>query len=301
MPVKKSYDAVIVGGGHMGITLGAYLQRAGMETAVFERRHEEGSAIYTSECTAPGFLHNLHAQYMEFLDWMPFYHDFGLERLGARTLYPVAQSGIAFSDGRPPIILYSVEKPEHLELSRQSIAVYSRHDAETFVEIRNKVRSLEPLMASRVISAGNFSSRQGAIFFVSFTYLTKSSMAASTAAESSAKGPVSDWVPPTYRVFAHTPGANIPVITARAKRIKIVNVSLYLAIFSLLFYRHVVGSNPIPVFLDGARGLAKIHPDHPSRCHLPFDGLMALSKVEGQHCLRSFLPAAYEKGAGHRA
>jgi len=149
MTVKKSYDAIIIGGGHMGITLGAYLQRAGMETAIFERRHEEGSAIYTSECTATGFLHNLHAQYMEFIDWMPFYHDFGLEKLGARTLYPVAQSGIAFSDGRPPIVLYSVEKPEYLELSRKSIAVYSKHDAETFVEIREKVKSLEGLMVER--------------------------------------------------------------------------------------------------------------------------------------------------------
>jgi phytoene dehydrogenase-like protein len=149
MTVKKSYDAIIIGGGHMGITLGAYLQRAGMETAVFERRHEEGSAIYTSECTAPGFLHNLHAQYMEFIDWMPFYHDFGLEKLGARTLYPVAQSGIAFSDGRPPIVLYSVEKPEHLERSRKSIAEYSKQDAETFVEIREKVKSLEGLMVER--------------------------------------------------------------------------------------------------------------------------------------------------------
>ncbi len=152
MAVKRSYDAVIIGGGHMGITLGAYLQRAGMETAVFELRHEEGSAIYTSECTAPGFMHNLHAQYMEFLDWMPFYQDFGLESLGARTLYPKAQCGIAFSDGRPPIVLYSVEKPEHLELSRKSIAEYSKQDAETFVEIRQKVKSLEPLMVESLYS-----------------------------------------------------------------------------------------------------------------------------------------------------
>ena len=42
MAARKSYDAIIIGGGHMGITLGAYLQRAGMETAIFERRHGEG-------------------------------------------------------------------------------------------------------------------------------------------------------------------------------------------------------------------------------------------------------------------
>lgn len=143
---KTSYDAVIIGGGNMGLCLGAYLQRAGMETAIFERRHEEGSAIFTSECTAPGFMHNLHAQYMEFIDWMPFYHDFGLEQLGARTLYPKAQSGIAFSDGRPPIVLYSVEKPEYLELSKKSIAQYSKQDAETYVELRHKFAQLEPFI-----------------------------------------------------------------------------------------------------------------------------------------------------------
>ena len=130
----------------MGLTLGAYLQRSGMETAIFERRHEEGSAIFSSECTAPGFIHNLHAQYMEFIDWMPFYHDFGLEKLGARTLYPDAQSGIAFSDGRPPIILYSVEKPENVERSCKTISVYSKQDAETFKDIRQKTHMLYDML-----------------------------------------------------------------------------------------------------------------------------------------------------------
>jgi phytoene dehydrogenase-like protein len=123
-----------------------------METAIFERRHEEGSAIFTSECTAPGFLHNLHAQYMEFIDWMPFYHDFELEKLGARCLYPKAQSGIAFSDGRPPIVLYSVEKPEHYELTHESISVYSKNDADTFVQLRQKLQAGEMLFASQLYS-----------------------------------------------------------------------------------------------------------------------------------------------------
>ncbi len=133
--VEKSYDAIIIGGGHLGITLGMYLQRAGMDVAIFERRHEEGSAIFTSECTAPGFLHNLHAQYMEFMEWMPPYQDFGLEKLGCRLIFPEAQSGIAFSDGRPPIVLYNTE---NLERTRSSIAVYSKRDADTFVDLRRK-------------------------------------------------------------------------------------------------------------------------------------------------------------------
>ncbi|MCP4751260.1 MAG: NAD(P)/FAD-dependent oxidoreductase [Proteobacteria bacterium] len=142
---KRTYDAIIIGGGHMGLTLGAYLQRAGMETAVFERRHEEGSAIFTSECTAPGFLHNLHAQYMEFIDWMPPWYDFDLPKFGARCIYPEAQAGIAFSDGRPPIVLYSVEHPENFEKTRKSIAVYSKQDADTFVKIRQLFKNMEAM------------------------------------------------------------------------------------------------------------------------------------------------------------
>jgi phytoene dehydrogenase-like protein len=35
MKIKKAYDAIIIGGGSMWLTLGAYLQRAGMQTAIF--------------------------------------------------------------------------------------------------------------------------------------------------------------------------------------------------------------------------------------------------------------------------
>lgn len=138
--IGKSYDAIVIGGGHMGLTLAAYLQRSGLQTAIFERRFEEGGPVFTSECTAPGFLHNLHAQYMEFMEWMPFYFDFELEKLGVRLLYPEAQSGICFSDGRPPVILYNTQ---NLELSRKSISRYSKRDADTYVEIRRKAMENE--------------------------------------------------------------------------------------------------------------------------------------------------------------
>jgi phytoene dehydrogenase-like protein len=145
MRIKKEYDAIIIGGGHMGLTLGAYLQRSGMQTAIFERRHEEGSAIFSSECTAPGFIHNLHAQYMEFLEWMPFWHDFNLPQFGARTIYPHAQSGLAFSDGRPPLIIYSVEKEDNYAKTYNSIAQYSKSDAETLVGLIRKIRENQNL------------------------------------------------------------------------------------------------------------------------------------------------------------
>ena len=134
--ITKEYDAIVIGSGHNGMCLAAYLQRAGLKVAIFEQRHEEGGPVFTCECTAPGFLHNLHAQYLAFMDWMPFYYDFELEKLGARTITPENQFGVAFSDGRPPIVLYSLKADPDLKLTHRSIAVYSKEDADTYVEFR---------------------------------------------------------------------------------------------------------------------------------------------------------------------
>lgn len=140
-----SYDAVIIGAGHNGLCLAAYLARAGMKVGLFERRHDEGGGAHTDEATVPGFWHNLHAQYMEFIEMMPIYRDFDLPKFGARMIKPDAQVGIAFADGRPPLVIY---KPDYADRTRASIAQYSRRDADTFDAIRSKV-----LKASDYISA----------------------------------------------------------------------------------------------------------------------------------------------------
>ncbi len=49
----RSYDAVVVGGGHNGLTAAAYLARAGLSTLVVERRAIVGGACVTEEI-APG-------------------------------------------------------------------------------------------------------------------------------------------------------------------------------------------------------------------------------------------------------
>lgn len=125
---RSAYDAIVIGAGHNGLCLAAYLQRAGLRTAIVERRHEEGGGANTEEAVLPGFRHNLHAQYMEFFDIMPMIQDFGLEELGLRTVMPEAQAGIAFADGRPPIILH---RPDLLDRTHKSIARYSTTDADT--------------------------------------------------------------------------------------------------------------------------------------------------------------------------
>ena len=151
MPDAK-YDAVIVGSGHNGLCAAAYLARAGQKVGVFESRHEEAGAVHTSEATVPGFWHNLHAQYMEFIDYMPFYHDFDLRSYGARMIKPECQVGIAFADGRPPILIYT---PELEDQTYRSIARYSKRDAERFNEIRRKVMGKDRYLAAMLYMPTN--------------------------------------------------------------------------------------------------------------------------------------------------
>src|SRR3972149_6159415 len=140
-----SYDAVIIGSGHNGLCTAAYLARSGLKVGVFERRHEAAGGVHTEEATVPGFWHNLHAQYMEFIDYMPFYRDFDLPSFGARMIKPEAQVGITFADGRPPLIIYT---PELGDKTYASIARFSKHDAEVFNEIRRKVMASDQYLAA---------------------------------------------------------------------------------------------------------------------------------------------------------
>ena len=142
---KNEYDVLIVGGGHHGLTCAAYLARAGVDVCILEGRHEWGGALYTAEPTQPGFCHNIHANFMEFLHVMPFYQDFDLENLGARTIFPEIQAGVAFKDGRPPVLIY---QDTMIEETAKSFAVYSKHDADTWRALKAKANMLEPMMAA---------------------------------------------------------------------------------------------------------------------------------------------------------
>ncbi len=56
--MTQEYDAIVIGGGHNGLTCAAYLARAGRKTLVLERRHVLGGAAVSEEMN-PGFQYTV--------------------------------------------------------------------------------------------------------------------------------------------------------------------------------------------------------------------------------------------------
>ncbi|ELW49329.1 Pyridine nucleotide-disulfide oxidoreductase domain-containing protein 2 [Tupaia chinensis] len=87
--LKPEYDAVVIGAGHNGLVAAAYLQRLGVNTVVFERRHVIGGAAVTEEIV-PGFKFS-RASYLLSLLRPQIYTDLELkaaylQRLGVNTV-----------------------------------------------------------------------------------------------------------------------------------------------------------------------------------------------------------------------
>ena len=67
MPSSSSYDAVIIGAGHNGLTCACYLARAGLKVRVLERRPVVGGAAVTEEFH-PGFRNSVAAYTVSLLN-----------------------------------------------------------------------------------------------------------------------------------------------------------------------------------------------------------------------------------------
>ncbi len=95
---KTSYDIVIVGGGHNGLTCACYLAKAGLSVGVFERRSILGGAAVTEEFH-PGFR-NSTASYTVSLLNPKVIRDLRLAEHGLKVLERPMQNFLPMPDGR---------------------------------------------------------------------------------------------------------------------------------------------------------------------------------------------------------
>ena len=120
------YDGIIIGAGHNGLILQAYLGKAGLKTLCIERRPVAGGGLSTVEDPRyPGFLHNTHAFFQRAIAAMPWYADLELERHGARYIEPELNVALLTSDGR------ALEWWTDIDRTATSFASFSQRDADT--------------------------------------------------------------------------------------------------------------------------------------------------------------------------
>jgi phytoene dehydrogenase-like protein len=98
--MDNTYDGIILGAGHNGLILQAYLGKVGLKVLALERKGVAGGGLSTLEDPRhPGFLHNTHAFFQRAITAMPWYADLDLARHGAEYIEPELNVALLTSDG----------------------------------------------------------------------------------------------------------------------------------------------------------------------------------------------------------
>ncbi|MEM1261668.1 MAG: NAD(P)/FAD-dependent oxidoreductase [Pseudomonadota bacterium] len=148
--MQSDYDAIIVGGGHNGLTCGAYLAKAGLKTLVLERRGIVGGAAVTQEFH-PGFRASTFSYIMGHVH-PKVISELELERHGLKHL-------------KIPEVLHPLEGDDSIVFStdlattQAEIARYSRKDAEAyptfFADITKTITILRQLLLETPVDPGD--------------------------------------------------------------------------------------------------------------------------------------------------
>jgi beta-carotene ketolase (CrtO type) len=126
----QSYDVILIGAGHNGLTCAAYLLKAGYRVLLLEQRPVPGGAATTEEAIpdlAPGFRFNLCAIDHEFIFLGPVIEELQLHKYGLEYLFFDPTVFCPHPDGKYFLSYRSIERT-HAEIAR-----FSPKDADRYV------------------------------------------------------------------------------------------------------------------------------------------------------------------------
>jgi phytoene dehydrogenase-like protein len=130
----KIYDAVVVGGGHNGLTAAAYLARAGLSTLVLERRDIVGGCCVTEEI-APGCRVST-TSYIASMLRPEVISDLRLAEYGLRMVPCDPAIQVPFPDGH--VVPWWADR----ERAKAEFKKISARDAERFVQVDDRLKKL---------------------------------------------------------------------------------------------------------------------------------------------------------------
>ncbi|MGA9973724.1 MAG: NAD(P)-binding protein, partial [Candidatus Sulfotelmatobacter sp.] len=128
------YDAIIVGGGHNGLTAAAYLARGGLSTLVLERREIVGGCCVTEEI-APGCRVST-TSYIASMLRPEVIAELGLAEHGLRMIPCDPAIQVPFPDGQ--VVPWWLDR----ERAKAEFGKISTKDAARFVEVDDQLKKL---------------------------------------------------------------------------------------------------------------------------------------------------------------
>jgi phytoene dehydrogenase-like protein len=131
--MTDNYDAIVIGGGHNGLTTAAYLAKAGRKVLVLEQRHVLGGAAATEEIF-PGFQYSVYSYVVSLLR-PEVIRELELYKHGLHLL-PLDGNFIPMEDGN-----YLAAYPDDAN-SLEQIRRHSRRDADVYHEFNNMMYDL---------------------------------------------------------------------------------------------------------------------------------------------------------------
>jgi phytoene dehydrogenase-like protein len=137
----QTYDVIVIGAGHNGLTCAAYLGRAGLRVKVVERRAVVGGAAVTAEFY-PGFRNSVAAYTVSLLN-PKVIADLALARRGLKIVERRAQNFVPAPDGR-----YLLAADGRMP---QELAKFSTKDAERYAAFNREIDAVADVLRRLVL------------------------------------------------------------------------------------------------------------------------------------------------------
>ena len=143
--MSESCDAIVIGGGHNGLTCACYLARAGLDVTVLEQYHTIGGMTVTEEITLPGFHSDLHASGYQLANLSPVPHELGL-----LEHYELIEPENPFSHVFPDGQIISVNRD--IEKTAAAISCHSQKDGKTWRTLMQRFQAEKEAIVTGMFS-----------------------------------------------------------------------------------------------------------------------------------------------------